>query len=186
MKQIKQALSEALKDLGLEEGVPQKQSIGDPCRTQAERNKQPGRLSSKLGYFAPMPYELIDLASELMKYKETRGIGRALKLVVLDLVRYTDWHYGDVIITNEGIRRRSGLGLSSIKAVISLLVKMEVLRRANPPPERLAELQRNAPGGFGPRRRYLVWNPHSEWCMPTLSTAYYDIQRLWKARRGVH
>lgn len=143
-----------------------------------------GDLSEFVGRFAPVPVTLIDLAAFLAENPKTRGFARVFQLVVLDLVRFTDWRYCDVVVSNEGIRRRCSVGGSGVKASIHLLTKMEVLRRTKPNPERRRQLRQRLKGGFSEQKRYLVWNPESEWCLPRLDTAFRDIEEIWRKHRG--
>ena len=106
------------------------------------------------------------------------GIARTLPLVVLDLARFTSNKHMDVVVSNERIRCRRGIGLSSIKANIKLLLKMKVLRREDPSPDRLKQLKKMK-GGFSSRRRYLVWNPQSKWRVPEGEQAMRAIAKEW-------
>jgi hypothetical protein len=137
-----------------------------------------------IGTFAPMPIVLIDLACLLAENPKTRGFARVFRLVVMDLVRYTDWKYCDAVVSNEGIRKRAGVSASGVKASIHLLTKMEVLRRTKPSPERRRHLQMVLRGGFSEQKRYLVWNPESEWLIPRFDTAFRDIEEIWARHRG--
>lgn len=143
-----------------------------------------GGVSEFVGPFAAVPIKLIDLATFLAENPRTRGFARVLRVVLMDLVRFTDWKYCDVIVSNEGIRRRCGVSAAGVKATIHLLTKMEVLRRTKPNPERRRQLRIQLRGGFSEQKRYLVWNPESEWLMPTFETAFRDIEQIWVMHRG--
>ncbi len=116
--------------------------------------------------FTPIPAEIDDLARTMGESCLSRGLARALPLVVLDLARFTDNEQGDCIVTNRGISKRRGMGLPSVKATIRLLLQMNVLNKGWPSPHRLAQLQKKVPGGFSRHRRYLTWNPRSMWQIP--------------------
>ncbi len=129
--------------------------------------------------FTPIPVVIDDLARTMGESSLGRGLARALPLVVMDLARFTDTEHMDVVATNEGIRRRRGIGLPAVKATINLLLHMKVLRKEKPSPPRLAELRDRVPGGFGGNRRYLVWNPRSKWEIPRDEREVRAIARQW-------
>ncbi len=112
-----------------------------------------------------------------------RGLARAPDLVTLDLVRFTDTKHGDVIVTNHGISRRRGIGLPSVKATVKLLQQLHVLRKEAPTPERVAELAQ-IPGGFDGNRRYLVWNPRSQWRIPKTLNEIQQVAERYHAYLG--
>jgi hypothetical protein len=147
-------------------------------------SKEAPAKSIWLSGFIAIPRTLDDLIIRLGECPETRGIAKALHLVVTDLMRHTDRKHGDVIVSNYGIKRRRRIGLASVKAAISLLLHMKVLRYEQPSRRRLIELKRDVPGGFNGNRRYLVWNPEDAWQLNEKNTNYDDITRHWVRYRG--
>jgi hypothetical protein len=103
--------------------------------------------------------------------------------VVMDLARFTDNLNGDVIVTNQGISDRRGIGLPAVKACLRLLQQLGVLRKTEPSPDRRAEL-RQAPGGFSNKRRYLVWNPQSKWRVPDTPEGVMMAIEVWSGYVG--
>ena len=92
--------------------------------------------------FIAIPRALDDFVVSIGEHQEMRGMAKTLQLVVIDLMRYTDLKNRDVIVSNKGIAGRRHLSSSSVKAAMSLLQKMKVLRRDAPTPARYNELNR--------------------------------------------
>jgi hypothetical protein len=184
IKSVGEVLPEALKDLGLSDVGVSTTEAEPPAEAPTTTEQATETQSQKVGQFASVPYAIINLASDLATSGKARTFAKALKLVILDLVKYTDWNHDDVIITNPGISRRNGIGQAGVKACITMLLKWRVLKKSYPSKSRLAELKRNAPGGFGRGRRYLKWNPHVEWRVPTCENAVADVTKVWERCRG--
>lgn len=128
----------------------------------ATQAKSPLRETS----FTTYPRPLDDLAIALSKHRASRSLSRSLTLVALDLAKYTDNAYHDAVVTNKSIAARRAIGEEQVKAVIELLVRLKILRKEDPNPERLRQLK-GIPGGFSGNRRRLVWNPQAMWLLPT-------------------
>lgn len=178
----------------LKKMFPQNQLKGQPAinlvKRRYTRSSRPGprppglQVSEHLGAFAAVPYNLIDLGSQLAKRDETRGLSSSFKLVILDLMRYTDWSYGDVVVSNGGICRRNRISLSSVKAIIAILKALNVLVKAQPSEQRKKELQKSLRGGFNSQKRYMVWQHHSEWYLPRTPEAIQKLAAKWTQYRG--
>ena len=130
------------------------------------------------GGFAPIPRVLDEFILGLSRCESTRAIARVLWLVVLDLARYTDNQHHDVVVTNQGIADRRGVGLPNVKAAIWLLKKLRIVRSESPSFERFQDLKRNM-ARFTSQRRRLVWNSQERWILPGTPEELDQIAMLW-------
>lgn len=147
------------------------------------RDSRPAKIPLIENGFTPIPRAFDDLAIALGRLPEGRQMARVLPLVFMDLARFTDTRHGDVVVTNDGIAERRGVGLPAVKSTIKLLIERCVVRKTEPALGRFAELKR-LPGGFSRNRRYLVWNPQSKWRLPQTSAGLAALVAVWTQYLG--
>jgi hypothetical protein len=147
----------------------------DQIRRESSRRAKNSLLENG---FTPIPRVIDNMAIELAKLPTGRHVARVLLLVIMDLARFTDTRHGDVVVTNHGIAERRGIGLPAVKATIRLLRESKVLRKTEPRLDRYRELK-EMPGGFDRNRRYLVWNPQTEWQIPETTEGLSALVMIW-------
>ena len=155
---------------------PLKVSLGESEPRWRDRVARPTGVLGE-GPFMRIPIKLDKMAIALGDLNA--GLGRALSLVINDLVRHTGNEHGDVVVSNGGIARRRHIGPAAVKAILSLLRDMHVIRVCKPASERRSELNAKLKSGFSEHRRYLKWCPQREWTLPVTEGEWKRCVEVW-------
>lgn len=155
---------------------PLKVSLGASETKWRDRATQPNGVLGE-SPFMRIPIKLDKIAIALGDLNA--GLGRALSLVINDLVRHTSNEHGDVVVSNGGIARRRHIGPAAVKAILSLLRDMHVIRVCKPASERRSELNAKLKSGFSEHRRYLKWCPQREWTLPVTEGEWKRCVEVW-------